>query len=193
MMFLGGLNMTNQTAIQAAFLVLATLALGCDSEGAVARMNAPDATLVEEPGEGPGRGGSSTVFTVPDVQAVTVPQDAGTVTPDTMPMVTPDAMIAVDTRPVVAVDTMPAAPSMAVCKAPKVHMANVCQTGYWPGTQKPCVQSGQDKDGVVYGAIVKVGEQPCAAYAVGTAPYYSADVIVIPAGGCDFYCPKSSN
>jgi hypothetical protein len=188
-----GDKMTNTSTVRTAFLVLAALALGCDSEGYSAQAGV-DAGMVEaDPTTGPGRGAPSVVFTVPDVQAVTVPQDAGTVTPDTMPMVTPDAMIAVDTRPVVAADTMPAATSMAVCKAPKVHMANVCQTGYWPGTQKPCVQSGQDKDGVVYGAIVKVGEQPCAAYAVGTAPYYSADVIVIPAGGCDFYCPKSSN
>lgn len=181
----------NHTTIRAAFLVLATLALGCDSEGVSAYVDAPDA------GAMPGRGGGE----VPVVaDAVTVQPDAGIPSQDTRPMVAPDTMptIARDTMPAVQVDTkvvaMDTTPetgldSLRKCPAARVYSSKSVCSGKWQGDGKSfCIQGGQDADGVIYGQVVQYGESPCTAMGVSDSVSGRVMVVVIPAGACDTFC-----
>jgi hypothetical protein len=180
-----GDKMTNTSTVRAAFLILASLALGCDSEGAAVKTYAPDAMLAEEAGEGPGRGGSSTVFAAPDVQAVTVPRDAGPVaSPDTMPAVTPDALV----MPVVT-----GIESLRACPAARVYSDSSVCTGKWVGDGKSfCIYGGQDVSKVIYGSVVKYGEDPCRSMGVSDSVSGKVLIVVIPAGACDVYCKPSN-
>jgi hypothetical protein len=192
-----GDKMTNTSTVRAAFLILASLALGCDSEGAAVKTYAPDAMLAEEAGEGPGRGGSSTVFAAPDVQAVTVPRDAGPVaSPDTMPAVTPDALVLADSKPQVLADTMPVVTgieSLRACPAARVYSDSSVCTGKWVGDGKSfCIYGGQDVSKVIYGSVVKYGEDPCRSMGVSDSVSGKVLIVVIPAGACDVYCKPSN-
>jgi hypothetical protein len=184
-----GDKMTNTSTVRTAFLVLAALALGCDSEGYSAQAGVDAGTVEADPTTGPGRGAPSVVFTVPDVQAVTVPQDAGPVaSPDTMPAVVPDALVLADTMPVAT-----GLASLRACPAPRIFSSVGVCPGKWQGDKKSfCIESGQDADRVIVGGVVKYGEQPCTAMGVSDSVSGRVVIVVIPGGACDVFCKPTN-